>query len=1122
MSIDRQRVRQYLQQFDFGKLFREELGWDNVDPIEIPLEVNNRHCTLRAIAQKREFTVYRCTPDDEHGIPDRPTCNKIDRQITDYSREHIIIYTDTDQTEQYWQWVRREKGKPVAPRGERWRREQDDERLWQKLNALYISWEEEDKLALSDVKQKTRKAFDVEKVTKKFYNDFKKQHGDFLKFIQGIQEQFDREWYASLMLNRLMFIYFIQRKGFLNDDPDYLQNKLRWCQENRGEDEFQSFYRYFLLKLFHSGLGSSYRDAELEALLGKVPYLNGGLFEVHQIEDAYPNINIPDSAFEKIFEFFGQWDWHLDDRPHKSQTEINPDVLGYIFEKYINQKQMGAYYTKEDITEYISKNTIIPYLFDAAEKNCKSASKQAFAPGGAVWSVLQENPDRYLYDAVKHGVIDANHNEVPLPEYIAVGIDDVSQRGNWNTLAPDTHGLPTELWREHVARRQRCLEVRQKLQNGEIHTINDLITYNLDIRQFVQDVIASCDDPDLINAFYNAITSISVLDPTCGSGAFLFAALNILQPLYEACLDRMQGFVEDLDRSATQPNAKKLSHFRDTLAQVADHPNQNYFILKQIILNNLYGVDIMQEATEICKLRLFLKLVAQVEVDLSAENLGLEPLPDIDFNIRAGNTLVGFATLEDVQKSITGERVKHKKSAATSADIQGKLLLGDDLDRINEAADKVSSAYQQFREMQTQHNMDANQFTGAKKEARDRLKMLNQELNIYLAKEYGINPDQSNAYDQWLNSHKPFHWFVEFYSIINNGGFDVIVGNPPYVEYQKVISEYSVQRYESEKSNNLYAFCMERSTKILNRKSFFGMIVPTSVVGLGEAQALRLVLLRSFSINICSTYSIRPAKLFEGVDQRLCIYLGQSNKNSTCKILSSKYNHWSSKERGKLFQTIRYGNSSINKILNRISQTGSEYSCRVLEALNLHSLQPISTFYSQVKSKYWINYHRSPRYWIRAIDFEPYFSSPTRSKSIHHVRDLYFTDRNHSKFIGALLNSSLFFFWFIALGNGRNITGDDVHNMPVGIVQDKIFAKISILFDRLMEDYRDNSLIRTRKDCEFQEFQQNLSKPIIDEIDCVLAQHYGIEDEELDFIINYDIKYRMGLDSFKPSTDTTA
>ena len=57
------------------------------------------------------------------------------------------------------------------------------------------------------------------------------------------------------------------------------------------------------------------------------------------------------------------YQWHLDERPLRNDNEINPDVLGYIFEKYINQKQMGAYYTKEDITDYISKNTIIPSPF---------------------------------------------------------------------------------------------------------------------------------------------------------------------------------------------------------------------------------------------------------------------------------------------------------------------------------------------------------------------------------------------------------------------------------------------------------------------------------------------------------------------------------------------------------------------------------------------------------------------------------------------------------------------------------------------------------------------------------------------------------------------------------------
>ncbi len=152
-------------------------------------------------------------------------------------------------------------------------------------------------------------------------------------------------------------------------------------------------------------------------------------------------------------------------------------MLGYIFEKYINQKQMGAYYTKEDITDYIGRNTIIPYLFDAAERDCKIA----FRPDGPLWGLLRENPEEYIYDAVQFGA------EKQIPDHIAAGIDDVSQRGDWNTPAADGFALPTETWREYIARRERYEEVWEKLVDGEVASIDDLITYNLDIRTFAQD-----------------------------------------------------------------------------------------------------------------------------------------------------------------------------------------------------------------------------------------------------------------------------------------------------------------------------------------------------------------------------------------------------------------------------------------------------------------------------------------------------------------------------------------------------------------------------------------------------------------------------------------------------------
>ena len=507
----------------------------------------------------------------------------------------------------------------------------------------------------------------------------------------------------------------------------------------------------FLLRLFHEGLGQpeAVRSPELTALLGRVPYLNGGLFDVHELEQDNPEIQIPDEAFRKIFDFFDTYQWHLDDRPLRNDNEINPDVLGYIFEKYINQKQMGAYYTKEDITGYISRNTIIPFLFDRAKKECSIA----FKPDGGVWRLLSENPDRYFYEAVRHGITYDIHEKEPLaekqelPPEIAAGLSDVSKRGNWNTAAPPDYALPTETWREHVARRRPYEEVRNKLKAGEVTSINDLITYNLDIEKFAQDVIAGSEGPELIRAFWKAISQVSILDPTCGSGAFLFAALNILEPIYTACLEAMQGFLDDLKRSKRKHRPEKLSDFRKVLEQVAGHASERYFILKSIIVDNLYGVDIMEEAVEICKLRLFLKLVAQLE---SYEQI--EPLPDVDFNIRAGNTLVGFVSLDEIRETLSADLIKQLE-----------------LPKIEERAEIADRAFRQFQKMQTKHGMDASKFAESKVELRKRLDDLRDELDGYLASDYGMKVGDEKAYGRWQDSHQPFHWFVEFHGIMSRG-----------------------------------------------------------------------------------------------------------------------------------------------------------------------------------------------------------------------------------------------------------------------------------------------------------------------------------------------------------------
>ena len=714
MQIDRDRTRQLLRGFEFETLWIEELGWDHHRG-EVNTEIRERGADeseyiLTTIAQKRGMAVFLCPARTDGSIPDYAIRRKIQREVARSVHEHLIIYTDAAETTQIWQWVKREPGRPAACREHRYDRGQSGESLIQKLETIAFSLEEEEDLTLIAVTGRVRAAFDVERVTKRFYDRFKTEHTQFLNFLEGIPDQEMERWYASVMLNRLMFIYFIQKKDFLNNDPDYLRTKLGESQAN-GND---LYYTDFLCPLFFEGFAKpeSERSREMGRLLGKVPYLNGGIFQRHQIEELHgERIQIPDAAFEQLFNFFAEYEWHLDERPLRDDNEINPDVLGYIFEKYINQKQMGAYYTKEDITEYISKNTVIPSLFDAARKKCRIA----FEGEASIWQLLRADSDRYIYDAVKTGV------KLDLPEDIAAGTD-ISKRGLWNTSAPDEYALPTEIWREVVARRSRYESIHAKLSNGEIDDINALITYNLDIRQFAQDVIENCEGPELLRAFWKAIIEVTILDPTCGSGAFLFAALNILEPLYEACLDRMQVFLDELEHTREKPRTERFRDFRKVLEDIDQHPNRRYFILKSIIINNLYGVDIMEEAIEICKLRLFLKMVAQIE-----DVRQIEPLPDIDFNIQAGNTLVGYTTYDEVETAVTENRIDFDNT----------------MQRIEEKAEDVEHLFEQFREQQTELGGDV---TPADKQVlRDKLKVLEDELNQFLTDRIRGRPKQKTC-----------------------------------------------------------------------------------------------------------------------------------------------------------------------------------------------------------------------------------------------------------------------------------------------------------------------------------------------------------------------------------------
>ena len=901
---------QYISESNFKEMFIREMGWNNPKgQTTFDITIEDSVFEFQQIADRSGFQVLTCKVQD---IPSSSMCKKIDTRLRRTANDYICIY-HLPQSEHHL-WVvpvkKVEKRDLVLVEYESANKA---DFLFEKMEDLCFDFDE--RTTIMDVKEKVQAGFIVnsEKITKDFYTGFRKEHTNFAKYITGIDDEItdlkknrNKQWYTSVMLNRLMFCYFIQKKGFLNLNPNYLRDKLAWVKSEKGEGHFyDSFYRGFLVSLFHDGLNSPRHQQDFVQKYGRIPYLNGGMFSIHELEEKYPTLDIADEAFESLFAFFDQWHWHLDDRLTASGKDINPDVLGYIFEQYINDRaQMGAYYTKEDITEYIGRNTILPFLMDATKK----MDEKPFKTNGVVWQFLRESGDTYIYDAVKKG------KGLEIPEEIAIGIDTtkpnlLERRSHWNEKTPEAFALPTEIWRETIERLQRYANIKAKIENGEISEINDFITYNLDIRQFVQDLLSQTNDHLLVKHFYAQLRKVTILDPTCGSGAFLFAALNILEPLYEVCIDRMQSWNND------NPNL-----FREELEEINGKYRSNirYFIYKNIILRNLYGVDIMVEATEIAKLRLFLKMVAVVDVVPRDPNLGLDPLPDIDFNIRCGNTLVGYATAKDLENDLQFGDMFAKQEFE---------------DKVHLEMDKVAYAYERFKLVQLQQSENLNTYKESKAELKSRLKGLNALLNDKLYK--STVSGGSLKYEDWLKSHQPFHWLAEYYDIINgNHGFDVVIGNPPYVSMAQISYIKSSKEF---KCSDLYGFVIRRVLTIKAKYGYHAFIVMHNLAFSRNFVDVRSILKKETGTKWFSFYSRIPSGLFSGdVRVRNCIYMispcGMGNH-------TSKLNRWFTEQRPFLFNTLKYSDFLWNDVVPMLHLTEMQSLYEAKKGVNFELLK---------------------------------------------------------------------------------------------------------------------------------------------------------------------------------------
>ncbi|MGA3168538.1 MAG: TaqI-like C-terminal specificity domain-containing protein [Terriglobia bacterium] len=222
------------------------------------------------------------------------------------------------------------------------------------------------------IQKRHDEAFDVEPVTREFFKEYARVFGEVEEQIEGINDKERRRLFTQRLFNRLMFIAFIQKKGWLKfgREGDYLGGL--WHDFKRKDKPNRNFYRDRLKLLFFQGLNTPNevnviginRGGFLKELIGQVPYLNGGLFEEDD-DDRDAKIVVPDECIEAIFDdLFSRFNFTVtESTPLDMEVAVDPEMLGKIFEELVTGRhETGSYYTPKPVVSFMCREALKGYL----------------------------------------------------------------------------------------------------------------------------------------------------------------------------------------------------------------------------------------------------------------------------------------------------------------------------------------------------------------------------------------------------------------------------------------------------------------------------------------------------------------------------------------------------------------------------------------------------------------------------------------------------------------------------------------------------------------------------------------------------------------------------------------
>jgi type I restriction-modification system DNA methylase subunit len=355
---------------DLGRLFAETLNWGAApraaaQTVRLPVPVS---LTVTPVAKLGGLPVLRVVwPGDR--LPTVTERRQVYRQLAGTYAEHLLCYATADGRQRAFVWARQRSGSQVELRTLPYEAGTPARTTIDRLAELAFSFDEltAGEPSSAAVLDRLNRAFDVEAVTDQFFRDYRQVFEKVEASVEGIADDNDRRLYTQRLFNRLMFLYFIQKKGWLSFDGNrnYLRALFNVALANREDFLHDRLYWTFFHGLNTPGEShESHSMEELRRLRGDVPFLNGGLFDLEDDYDTQGRLTIPAESFGAILDLFERYNFTVtESTPFDVEVAVDPEMLGKVFEELVTGRhETGSYYTPRPIVAYMCREALKLYL----------------------------------------------------------------------------------------------------------------------------------------------------------------------------------------------------------------------------------------------------------------------------------------------------------------------------------------------------------------------------------------------------------------------------------------------------------------------------------------------------------------------------------------------------------------------------------------------------------------------------------------------------------------------------------------------------------------------------------------------------------------------------------------